>query len=333
MNILIIKSGSVGDLLLITPIIRRLKTEMDANVFLAIDENYHALFSENPYIDQFLSYNEKLTNLRKILTKYEFSHVIDLQNSWRSFRIRKMAGGNHLIFKKQFLKEWIYLKLKINLLSKSHVVDQYFQLVNSIDIKPDHLGIDFYIPEKDEVENNWLPKSHQAGYAALAINAKHFTQKLPTNRLIELCDRINKPIVLVGNKEDLPVANEVESFFKHGTKEQEEVIEGLNKKTIIFNACGKFNFNQAASIIKNARWVFAYDNDMMHVASAFNKSLYTIWGNTTPLFGKYPYQSKFTVFENNKLSCRPCTLKGFANCPKGHFKCMNEVTFDFYLPD
>lgn len=333
MKILIIKSGTIGDLLLITPIIRRLKTEKDAEIFLVTDEKHHESFSNNPYIDHFFPFNEKVFNLKKILKKHSFNHLIDLQNSWKSWMLRKMVGENQLVFKNQSFKKWIYTKLKIDLLPKMHLVDQYFHLLDSINVKSDQLGLDFYIPEKDEVENNWLPTSHQNGYVVLAISGIHYTRKLPVNRLIELCDRINKPIVLIGSKQDSEVANEVERFFKQGTKEQEEIIEGLNKKAIIFNACDKFSFNQSASLIKNANWVFTYDNDLMHVATAFKKTLFTIWGNTTTSFGAYPYQTKFTVFENKKLSCRPCSSKGFANCPKGHFKCMNDVTFDFYLPD
>ena len=56
-------------------------------------------------------------------------------------------------------------------------------------------------------------------------------------------------------------------------------------------------------------------------------------GSSSPYFGKYPYKTRFTIFENNRLTCRPCSSTGFDQCPKGHFKCMNEVVFDFYLTD
>ncbi|MGB0525201.1 MAG: glycosyltransferase family 9 protein, partial [Flammeovirgaceae bacterium] len=112
----------------------------------------------------------------------------------------------------------------------------------------------------------------------------------------------------------------------------EEGLLELNKKALIFNACGKFNLNQSASLVQQARAVFTHDTGLMHIAAAFKKQVFSIWGNTTPLFGMYPYRTKFTVFENNKLSCRPCSKIGYKKCPKGHFKCMNEVIFDFYLP-
>lgn len=333
MRILIIKSGFIGDVLLASPLIRVLKTELDADVDFITNTSSALVFHENPYLNKVYNYSRSAFRIRNKLKRQNFDLILDLDSSFKSKIFRFGLGKKVISHNRNSFKKWLFIKTKINLLPNEHLVDQYFKLLAPLGVKHDHLGLDYYIPEKDEVENEWLPKSHQSGYAAITINGKHSTRKLPVNRLIELCDRINKPIVLIGDKDDLPTANEVENFFQHGTVEEEEAIEQLNKKAIIFNACGKFNFNQQASLVKNASWVFTYDNDMMHIASAFKKNLFTIWGNTSPHFGCYPYKTQFTIFENNRLSCRPCSGKGFSNCPKGHFKCMNDVTFDFYLPD
>jgi hypothetical protein len=47
----------------------------------------------------------------------------------------------------------------------------------------------------------------------------------------------------------------------------------------------------------------------------------------------YPYlnsqnKSQFTIIENNNLGCRPCSKIGFDKCPKGHFKCMEEINLE-----
>ncbi len=333
MKILIIQAVSRKDALLVSPVLRVLKSTLDAEVHILVNSELKELFITNPYIDQLHDTNQSLARLRSDIKNLSFDLIIDLRNNWRSKLIRLGNSKRNLVFKSNRFYTWLYVKTKINLLNKKHRVDQYMDLLKSIDVKPDSLGYDFFIPEKDEVENSWLPKSHQGGYAAVAINASHTTKKLPVNRLIELCDRINKPIILIGEPEDIEVAEEIEDFFARGTVEEEAAIEELNKKTIIFNACGKFNFNQSASLIKNANWVFSYDNTMMHIAATFKKRVYTIWGSSTPFFGAYPYRTQFTVFENNNIGCRPCSYNGFANCPKGHFKCMNDLNFDFYLPD
>jgi ADP-heptose:LPS heptosyltransferase len=66
---------------------------------------------------------------------------------------------------------------------------------------------------------------------------------------------------------------------------------------------------------------------MMHIASAFNKNIISLWGNTVPELGMYPYGAgdKSKIFEVKNLRCRPCSKIGFAKCPKGHFNCMNNI--------
>ncbi|MGB5977625.1 MAG: glycosyltransferase family 9 protein, partial [Cyclobacteriaceae bacterium] len=201
-------------------------------------------------------------------------------------------------------------------------------------VKPDALGLDYFIPEKDEVEMDWLPETHQKGYVAYAIGAQHNTKKLPLARMIELCDKINKPVILLGGPEDAETGEKIARFFERSdvSEPYEEKLLELNKKTQVFNACGKFSLNQSASLVRQASYVFTHDTGMMHVAAAFKKQIFSIWGNTIPMFGMYPYRTKFTVFEVQGLKCRPCSKIGYSQCPKGHFKCMKNIVFDFYLP-
>lgn len=322
----------MGKLLLATPIIRALKVELDAEVHLITRATNFSAFHGNPYVVQLYDFNLPIGSIRRSLKKERFDYVIDFQDTMRSLMIRSGIAKS-LVMPQFRLKKWMYARFKVNLLPKKHLIETYFDNVAPFQLSGDNLGLDFFIPEKDHVENNWLPITHRDGYAAVVISAPYATRQLPTLRLIELCDRINKPIVLIGDSDDIKRGEEIEAFFKKGSMDEEEELASLNKKTVVFNACGKFNFNQNASVVKHAAWVFTGDNDMMHVAAALKKPLFTIWGNTTPHLGAYPYRTKFTVFENAGLGCRPCTSKGFKHCPKGHFKCMNDVTFDFYLPD
>jgi len=204
--------------------------------------------------------------------------------------------------------------------------------VAPLGVKMDALGLDYFIPERDEVPREWLPPGFQSGYVAYAIGGQHETKKLPLNRMIELCDKINRPVVLLGGKEDREAGEQIVSFFNRSDEAWEEGLNQLNKKTIVYNACGLYNLNQSASLLKQARYVFTHDTGLMHIAAALKKEIFCIWGNTIPAFGMYPYRTRFTVLENNRLDCRPCSKIGFSRCPRGHFKCMNDMVFDFYLP-
>jgi heptosyltransferase-2 len=133
--------------------------------------------------------------------------------------------------------------------------------------------------------------------------------------MIELCKKINKPVVLLGGKED----------FERGEQLRKELGE------LIFNTCGKLNLNQSASLVKKSSCVFSHDTGLMHIAAALKKEVFSIWGNTIPAFGMYPYRTKYHALENTELNCRPCSKIGFDKCPKGHFNCMNQLKFEFQL--
>ena len=77
-----------------------------------------------------------------------------------------------------------------------------------------------------------------------------------------------------------------------------------------------------------AKVVYTNDTGFMHIAAALNKRVVSIYGSTHPQLGFYPYKTNFFIYQNNKLSCRPCTKIGLSKCPAGHFKCMEEMKFE-----
>lgn len=97
----------------------------------------------------------------------------------------------------------------------------------------------------------------------------------------------------------------------------------------MFNACGKLTLSESAMVIKNARMVISSDTGLMHIAAAYGRTILSLWGNTTPALGMYPFRSgkESEIFEVAGLPCRPCSKIGFEKCPKGHFKCMENIDY------
>ena len=337
MKLLIIRFSSIGDIVLTTPVIRAAKTELeDCEVHYATKAAYAGLLEQNPYIDKLHLLNGSLSQLIKRLQREKFDVIIDLHHNLRTRIIKWNLRKRTYSFDKLNVEKWLLVNTKINRLPNRHIVDRYLDTLRPLGIKGDSLGLDYFIPEKDEVEISWLPKTHHQGFAAVVIGAKFGTKRLPEERIIELCDRINQPIVLLGGAEDKETGERIEQFFatsQHPSTDEKTIQEKLGKRARVFNACGKFNLNQSASLIRQSAFVFTHDTGLMHIAAAFKKKTFSIWGNTIPEFGMYPYKTQFVIFENKKLNCRPCSKIGFDECPKGHFKCMKDIVFDFYLPD
>ena len=336
MKILIIRFSSIGDIVLTTPVIRAVKTQLaGVELHYCTKPAYFSILNNNPYLDKIHGLETDLNSLIKKLKKERFDFIIDLHNNLRTKLLKLALQVRSSSFNKINWQKWLMVRFKINKLPNTHVVNRYLDAAKSLGVHDDGLGLDYFIPEKDEVESDWLPTEFRQEYVALVVGAKFNTKRLPEDRLVELCDRINKPIVLLGGKGEFEIGERLEAFFKknHGDKITEEQLETeLNKKAIVFNGCGKFNLNQSAFLLNNSSVVFTHDTGLMHIAAAFQKTIFCIWGNTIPDFGMYPYKTKFIVLENNKISCRPCSKIGFHRCPKGHFKCMSELVFDFYIP-
>lgn len=324
-KILIIRFSSIGDIVLTTPVPRALKTQLDnAEIHFCTKKQYALLLQNNPYIDRLHILDRSLKELVSGLKAERFDVVIDLHHNLRTRLIKWKLGVKSYSFNKLNWEKWLYVNLKINRLPNVHIVDRYMETVKPLGVKKDSLGLDYFIPDEDKVDINSLPEPFRREYVAFVIGATYATKRLPADKMIQLCHQINKPIILLGGPLDFAEGEKIKEFFH----DQDPQLT----QTMILNACGKYNLNQSASLVKQANHVFSHDTGLMHIAAAFKKEVFTIWGNTTPRFGMYPYKTKFTVFENNNLSCRPCSKLGFGECPKKHFKCMNDQKFDFYLP-
>ena len=321
MKILIVRFSSIGDIVLTTPVPRCVKTQLEnAEVHYATKAQYQSILESNPYVDRIFLLKDSLDELITELKKENYDVVLDLHNNLRTRILKWKLGVRSFSFNKLNIEKWLMVNFKINKLPQEHIVDRYLATAKSIGVKNDALGLDYFIPEKDEVPWDWFPETHRDGYVAYAIGAQHETKKLPVDRIIELCKKINRPIVLLGGKED----------FENGEKVRLE-LEKEKQSASIFNACGKFNLNQSADIVKKSDVIFSHDTGLMHIAAALKKEVYSIWGNTIPAFGMYPYRTSYHSLENKDLDCRPCSKIGYQKCPKGHFKCMRELQFDFRL--
>jgi heptosyltransferase-2 len=177
----------------------------------------------------------------------------------------------------------------------------------------DQKGLDYFIPAKDEFDPASLPEAFRKGYTAFVIGAKHATKRLPEHKIISICKKLNSPVLLLGGPEDAPAAERI----------------SLACGSLVQSMCGKINLNQSASLVRQASVVITHDTGLMHIAAAFRKHIISVWGNTVPRIGMYPYmpgdEQKSTIVEVKGLRCRPCSKLGYDKCPKGHFKCMEEI--------
>ena len=316
-KILVVRFSSIGDIVLTSPVVRCIKTQLGAEVHFLTKEIYSSIAENNPHISRVISIKSKVSEVKNELLAENYDFVVDLHHNLRSSFVKRLLKKPAASFPKLNIQKWLLVNAHINRLPDIHIVDRYFETVKSLNVKNDLKGLDFFIPAKDEVHLSALPVSHQKNFIAFSAGAKFATKQLPVEKIISIINRMNRPVILLGGKED----------FDRSEKIKNECGE------LVYNASGKYNLNQSASILKQADRVITHDTGLMHIASAFHKKIYSVWGNTVPAFGMYPYLpgDGSKIIETKNLDCRPCSKIGFDNCPKGHFKCMMNIDVKEFL--
>jgi ADP-heptose:LPS heptosyltransferase len=311
-KILILRFSSIGDIVLATPAIRCIAKQVQgAEVHIATKPQFASILEANPYIGKVHTLPKDLSTLVAELKAERFDYIIDLHHNLRTSIIKARLGVKSYSFNKLNVKKFLITTFKINRLPDKHIVDRYIETASKLGVVNDGLGLDYFIRSAGEVDLQLLPVEFRNGYIGFVIGAKHATKRLPLERMIKLCMNIDYPVILLGGKEDSEIAGQIVTACKKP----------------IYNACGKFNLDQSASLVKQANVVISHDTGLMHIAAAYNKKILSIWGNTIPEFGMYPYlpAPESQIFEVKGLSCRPCSKIGYNKCPKKHFACMNEI--------
>ncbi len=315
---LIIRFSSIGDIVLTSPVIRCLKQQVpDAEVHFLVKDKFRSVVEHNPYIDRLHVLAHSWELMIEELKTEEYDYIIDLHHNTKTLRVKKALKVKSYSFYKLNIQKYLYTAFKINMLPKMHIVDRYLKTVKSFGVTNDGAGLEYFISPEEQIKKSDIPASHSAGYIACVIGAAHGTKRWPVHKWKEFCAELDHPVILLGGKEDAANGDAIAAT---------DLIK-------IYNASGKFSLNESADLVRKAKLVITNDTGLMHIAAAYKRPIISLWGNTVPSFGMYPYYGNrftdvqlFDILQTNKLWCRPCSKIGYDKCPLGHFKCMEKIS-------
>ena len=170
-----------------------------------------------------------------------------------------------ITYDKMSLKNWLFLKTRINLLNKSHVTERYLRPLESLGIIDDGLGMDLLITENYRLS----PSLDKSKTVVLALGGSYITKRIP----IIMANAITK--------------NKSYHFILLGGSDVND--EGIILRNNVTNLINKTTMLESASIIEKVALLISGDTGMMHMASALKKPIIVIWGSTSEDFGFYPY--------------------------------------------
>lgn len=306
---LLIRLSSIGDVVITTPVVRCIAEQVkDAEVHFLTRKAFVPLLEANPYIRKIHVYDDNLPEVLKELKDEGFDYVIDLHKNLRTRRLRMHLRSRWISYHKLNILKWIRVRTRWKVLPGKHLVDRYFEALQPIGVKNDGKGMDFFLPAVT------VPTGIPEGqFVAITLGAKFATKAIPVHKAAEFCKELPYPVVVLGGKAEMEKSAELAALLP-------------GKVT---DLSGQLDLPGSAYVISRASCLITGDTGLMHIAAALKKNVVSVWGSTTPDFGMYPYlpedmADRSVIIEEN-VGCRPCSKLGFDTCPRGHFRCMNDI--------
>ncbi len=311
-NILVIRLSSIGDIVLTTPVLRRLHAAWPtASIDYCVKPAFLPLLERSPYLQTICTTQD--------LPSGHYDLVVDLQNNLRSRGVLKNISYDRIYrYRKQNWKKLLLVRTGINFYgSIDSVVDRYMASMEADDgIADDARGCELWLKESDRTFAARFAKS-KGLRLGVCFGARHLTKRYPPGRfasVIEmLSEKLDMRFFLLGGTEDVRHADEIIAALSPAAAFQ------------VDNLAGSASLMESAALLEVCDAVLCNDTGLMHIASAFGKQLFVLFGSSVPEFGFLPYKAPFSLFDVPDLPCRPCSHIGKDRCPKGHLKCMTDI--------
>ena len=271
-NILIIKHGSLGDLIQANGAIKDIKNfYKNRKVFLLTSEPYSIFMSECPYIDGVIIDKRLprwnlfyLSNLKKKLLRYDISKVFDLQNSNRTKFYRRFLIKN---------TEWSSTESILEPGQKKIDFDQD-PVLDRMEIQLKKSGVSTEFTKNIDLDwatadiSRLLKQYANNEYILLFpfCSVKHQNKKWPYFK--KLISELKKDY-----------KNKYSILLAPGPKEIEEANK-LNGRVVLDNN-KSISIKILVSLINNAKFIIANDTGPAHIASHLDKKGLVLFGSHT----------------------------------------------------
>lgn len=307
---LIIRFNAIGDIVLTTPVISAL-AEANYEVHYLTKKAFSEILETNPHVDRVITLEDSLSDVIDIIKVIKYDVVIDLHRNIRSRRVSQSVSCPSYRLKKNRVALWALTETRWKTHKEKHIVSRFMDVLQPLGITEDNPQTEYYL-EKNASSKK---ENHHGNYMVIAVGAAWKTKCIPESSIIHIVNNSSfEEIVLIGGPDDKEIASRISTKLSRP----------------VSNQVGLLSINESAKLISEARVLLTGDTGMMHIAAAFGVPVVAVFGSTHPSLGYVPHYGNRNVdhyiIENNDISCRPCTKQGKTKCPKGHFKCMNDLS-------
>lgn len=322
-KILIIQTAFIGDVILATPLIEKLKRFYpQSEIDFLLRKGNEGLLKDHPKLNEVIIWDK---NKSKYNSLAKVSKVIRRNNYDILVNLQRFASSGLLTYSSK-------AKMKIGFIKNPfsfsfthkfpHVVDQGMHEVDR------NLSLIEHITDKSfqrpvlypsDSDRNKIATYQSGPYFCLAPSSVWFTKQFPEEKWIELIDNLHpdRKIFLLGAPGDIDLCARIQKATVHGN---------------VHILAGELTLLQSAALMAGAKMNYTNDSAPMHLASAVNAPITAIYCSTIPEFGFGPLSDNSKIVETQKkLECRPCGLHGKKACPEGHFKCAYTIDITQFI--
>lgn len=318
MKILIIRLSSFGDVLLTTPVIKAIKRKYpNAQIDFLVMDKFKDSIKDFQLIDNIIIFNKKqndgffnILKFGKNLRKNNYDYVFDLHSKLRSKILAYGIGEKTYTYRKR--ATWKTILVKMGLIKykvDDTIVKNYFGAFRDFGIEYIGEDIEFNAGDNSDFEK-------YRDLCVMAPGASKETKKWPPNKFGDLArliyDKYKIKTVLIGGKEDI------------------ERCETINKISgdVCINLAGKLSLTESGKILSLGKFLITNDSGPFHIGRGVKIPTFVIFGPTSPEMFEF---NKSDTLIHASTPCSPCSLHGDKRCPKGDFRCMNDIGSNYIL--
>ncbi len=309
-KILVIRFSSLGDLVLLTPLLERLRAWMpEAEIHLLTKERYAPLFAADRRIDEvkLLRSNslKELLHIRSELSAERYDLILDAHNVVRSNLLYATTrAGIKVQLKKDQFKKFMITRMGLNLYGEiHHQSERYTDLLRPF--RPPEGGTipSLMIPEEARAKaRDTIRERYPEGSSlvALAPGARWETKTWPVEHFITVADTLASSghgIVLIGGIEDKALCGELSGRCAAPP----------------LDTAGRLGLLESAALLAECRLLVTNDSAPLHMAEAAQTPVVALFGPTVREFGYHPQLSS-SLMLGLELRCRPCSRNGARPC-------------------
>ncbi|MGD9898696.1 MAG: lipopolysaccharide heptosyltransferase II [Calditrichaceae bacterium] len=325
-KILIIQTAYLGDVILITPLIRAVKELFpEAVIDAMVIPQTKGVLDNNPYLRNVITFdkrNNKLTafwRTVKHIRKNEYDLAISPHSSITTAYLMKLGGiEDRLGFDRWQAAK--HLTKKVPHLNNIHKIKRILHLLTVFTDREFDMQSELF---PDEAMKKAAGKIFSdlpfpgRPVIAIAPGSVWFTKRWPEEYYSRLAgmlhnEKFNLIFIGAGNEYEL----------------NEKIIK--DSKSAAVNLTGKTNILESAAIIESCDLMICNDSGPLHIANAMQTDVFAFFGPTVRSIGYFPFRENDIVFEID-LDCRPCSSHGGSACPLKHHNCMKQITPELVL--